>query len=205
MCSEKVDFTHRASDLLFRSLCLKNPLLGGHSNQTAQMTINFIIIYPQGFQRNRMDLFRIAALIHDIGKLGVSDDILNKPSNLSEEEYREIKKHPQYGYHLIKPLLPIPIIGDVILYHHENYDGSGYPKGLLGTDIPLAARLVRITDYYEALTTDRPYRAALRSEEAIKTIESNGELFDPELLDFFVRNIDVICPLMPHTPSYLSV
>ncbi len=190
--SERVGFTHSVSMLLFRSLSLKNLYTGSHSDRTAQMTMNFVALYQYGFQGNRMDLIRIAALIHDIGKIGINNNILNKPSKLSEDEYKVIKNHPQYGYRLIKPLLSTPIIRDVILCHHENYDGSGYPIGLRGTDIPLAARLVRIIDYYDALTSVRPYRAALSSGKAIKMMESNNQLFDPDLFSFFVNNLESV-------------
>ncbi len=181
-----------ASRTLFRALSLKDPYTGIHSARVEQITTHFIEIYQRDFQGKDIDIIRVAARLHDIGKIGISDCILNKPGKLSESGYRVMRKHPRLGQKLIEPLRLPQMIRDVILYHHENYDGSGYPAGLKGTDIPLAARLLRITDYYDALTTDRPYRAALKKEKVIRIMELNRNCFDPTLLSFFIGNLDYI-------------
>jgi HD-GYP domain-containing protein (c-di-GMP phosphodiesterase class II) len=128
-----------------------------------------------------------AASIHDIGKVTMNEFIMNKAGRLTEAEYIMIQQHPMLGYKLIEPLGLPKLITAVILSHHENFDGSGYPYGLVGKDIPLAARIIRITDTYDALTSDRGYRPSFTHNKALDIMEKDTGSFDPELLDIFMK------------------
>lgn len=130
----------------------------------------------------------LAALLHDVGKIGIPDNILLKKGKLTDEEYCEIKKHPHKGIEIIGHIKQLKPITDGILYHHEHFDGSGYPAGLKGHNIPLIARIISVADAYDAMTTDRPYRNALDNTEAVRRLkESSGTQFDPAIVKTMVE------------------
>jgi len=130
----------------------------------------------------------LAAMFHDIGKIGIRTEILMKPSSLNEKEFEEVKQHPVLSVEIIRPIKPLAELIPAIRHHHENYDGSGYPYGLKGKDIPLSARILAIADVYDALTSDRSYRKAYSATAALTIMqEDSGVKFDPEILKEFVR------------------
>lgn len=136
----------------------------------------------------------MAGMFHDIGKIAVPDRVLYKPSSLSKEEFNIIKSHTKTGYQILHAADEYSKLAEYALYHHEHYDGSGYPEGLSGTNIPLFARIIGITDAFEAMTSDRPYRTALTNEEAIEElIKYKDKQFDPTLVDVFV---DLVYPVV---------
>jgi putative nucleotidyltransferase with HDIG domain len=128
-----------------------------------------------------------AATVHDIGKLTVNEFIINKAGRLTEAEYIMIKQHTVLGHKLVEPLSLPKLVTDVILSHHENYDGSGYPHGLAGEQIPLAARIIRIADTYDALTSNRGYHTASSHTQALDIMAKVSEYFDPKLLEIFMK------------------
>lgn len=131
-----------------------------------------------------------AAMLHDLGKIGIPDEILRKKGKLTDEEYEIIRKHPQIGAEIIRHIHFLQNVAQIVLYHHERYDGFGYCAGLKGNEIPLGARIVAIVDVYQALTTDRPYRKAYKKEEALSIIkEGSGTQFDPEIVKIFLEII----------------
>jgi len=131
---------------------------------------------------------RIAAMFHDIGKIGIKTEVLMKPSSLDADEYEQVKQHPILSVEIIRPIKPLAELIPVIRHHHENFDGSGYPYGLKGKDIPLGARILAIADVYDALTSDRSYRKAYSSTAALKIMaEDSGVKFDPGILKEFVK------------------
>lgn len=135
----------------------------------------------------KIDKIKTAALLHDIGKIGIEDGILKKPGKLSKEEYEIIKQHPVIGAQILKDVYFLKDVINIIKYHHERYDGSGYPEGISGDDIPIEAAVLAIADVFDAMTSDRPYRKALTREQALNEIESNaGTQFHPELAEAFV-------------------
>jgi HD-GYP domain-containing protein (c-di-GMP phosphodiesterase class II) len=139
-----------------------------------------------GLDQNKIEDLKLAASLHDIGKIGISDEILNKKGPLTEKEYEIIKKHPLTGAYAIRNIVRLKSIYKIILYHHERYDGKGYPFGLKGKEIPLCSRILSVMDAYDAMTSDRPYRKAMPMDEAIKIIKSEkGKQFDPEVVDAF--------------------
>jgi HD-GYP domain-containing protein (c-di-GMP phosphodiesterase class II) len=136
---------------------------------------------------NELELF---AKLHDIGKIGIPDEILNKPSRLTDEEWETMKKHPEIGFRIANSTQELKAIGKYILSHHERYDGTGYPKGLKGSNIPLLSRILSVVDAFDAMTHDRPYRKALKQTEAIQEIEKNaGTQFDPSVVNVFLEII----------------
>jgi putative nucleotidyltransferase with HDIG domain len=135
-----------------------------------------------GLAPERVERIRLAAILHDIGKIGIPDSILYKPGPLTDEEWVEIRTHPEIGARL----LSAPGLGDLrawILAHHERIDGAGYPHGLSGEEIPLEARIIAVADAFEAIVSDRPYRAGRSAEEALDELERcSGSQFDPEVV-----------------------
>jgi len=128
-----------------------------------------------------------AALMHDIGKIGIADDILLKKDNLTEEELKIIRKHPLIGYRILAPVKFLSPVAPMVLYHQEWYDGSGYPEGLAKEEIPLGARIVAVIDAYDAMTSDRPYRNSFSVKDAVKQLRDGaGKQFDPKIVEIFI-------------------
>lgn len=142
-----------------------------------------------------ISLLNNAALLHDIGKIGIPELVLNKPESLTAEEYRTVYSHPEVGYNILKPITAFNSFIDAVRHHHERYDGSGYPAGLSGRDIPLYARVLSVADSFEAMTSDRPYRKALEVDYAREEIRNNlGIQFDPEIGGIFLDSLDITPP-----------
>jgi len=158
---------------LARSVDSKQNLRNGHSKRL----VGFAEQLGESLGLGDEDLheLRIASWLHDIGKIGVPESILLKPGPLNAEERRIMQEHPIIGEKICAPLKSLRRILPVIRHHHEKMDGSGYPDGLRGEDIPLKARILQIADIYDALTTNRPYRGALPSEEALRILFSEVE------------------------------
>jgi diguanylate cyclase (GGDEF)-like protein/PAS domain S-box-containing protein len=132
----------------------------------------------------------LVSTLHDIGKISLDENILNKPGPLGDEEWREIRKHPEVGFRIANAILELRHLSEYILCHHERWDGKGYPQGLSGEDIPLISRIVAITDAFDAMTQDRPYRSALSEDEAAAEIKKNaGTQFDPNLAEIFTCRV----------------
>jgi putative nucleotidyltransferase with HDIG domain len=127
-------------------------------------------------------------LLHDVGKIGIPDAVLNKPGPLDEKEWASMRRHPEIGLEIVNPIGFSPVATDVILSHHERWDGAGYPFGLAGEEIPLTARAFSVADAYDAMTSDRPYRGAMPKEEAVSVIRlDRGARFDPDVVDCFMK------------------
>lgn len=140
-----------------------------------------------GFPHETEIALEYAAILHDIGKIGISEKILLKPGRLTKEEFEEMKKHTIIGEEIVRPLRFSDIIVPVVRGHHERWDGSGYPDGLAGEAIPIGARIVSIADAYDAMTTDRPYRNHMSNEEAIDILQKGkGTQWDSKLVDAFI-------------------
>lgn len=136
------------------------------------------------------ELVQKASLLHDVGKIGVPDYVLNKPSTLTGDEMKFVRAHPSIGEAIVRDSHNLDAILPGILYHHERYDGSGYPEGLAGEEIPLLARIIAVADAFDALTTDRPYRRALPVEQAIEILrQCSGTQFDPAIVEAFIEQI----------------
>lgn len=143
-----------------------------------------------GLPKNKVELVRKAAILHDLGKVGIEEEILRKKARLNEEEYEAVKKHPKIGADIIKPIKFLQDIIPVITSHHERWDGKGYPGGLKGNEIPIEARIIAIIDVYLSLISNRFYRKAFTKEQAIDIIKNGaGNAYDPEVVDAFLKII----------------
>lgn len=148
-----------------------------------------VIAEGMGLNKDRCSLIEMAAPMHDIGKIGIPDNILLKPGKLNHEEFSIMKTHTSIGYHILKNSHSkyISLGAEIALSHHERYDGTGYPNGLQGKEIPLDARIVTVADVYDALTTERPYKKAWSNSEALEYLHTNkGTHFDPDCVDAFM-------------------
>jgi HD-GYP domain-containing protein (c-di-GMP phosphodiesterase class II) len=140
-----------------------------------------------GVDEDELTWIRRGAILHDVGKIGISDATLRKPGKLDPAEWEEMRKHPEMGYRMLEPIRFLRPALDVVLCHQERYDGSGYPRGLKGDDIPLGARIFAVVDTFDAMTSDRPYRAALSIDTAREEIRAwSGRQFDPRVVEAFL-------------------
>jgi putative two-component system response regulator len=181
---------------LARSIEAKSPLMQGHSDRIVKYALQLGACL--GLPDEELQELRIACLLHDIGKVAVPDEILLKPAALNAKETDIVRQHPVVGENICAPLKSLRRILPVIRHHHERMDGSGYPDGLRGQGIPLMARILQIADIYDALITERPYRNALSSEEALDTLSREAEhgWLDTSLVWKFSR----ICRLDEYFP-----
>jgi len=169
------------------ALDAKDTYTQGHSYRVTlySMILASIIHADENF----MEDIEIAGLLHDIGKIGIPQSILCKPGKLTDEEYMKIKEHPEKAEKMVTNIKQLKMIADLLKYHHERWDGRGYPSGLKAEEIPLSARIIAVADTYDAMTSTRSYRKALTHDEAIAEIERcSGTQFDPELAKLFIAN-----------------
>ena len=158
----------------------------GHTQMVAEISV--AIFKELGLPQADVDKIRLAGLFHDIGKIGVRESVLNKPAGLTEEEFHQLKRHCQVGEYILNPVVDDEEILKMVRHHHERYDGTGYPDGLSGEQIPLGARVLAVSDAYDAMTSERPYQTAMSAEAACAEIEhGKGTQFDPEVVDAFLR------------------
>lgn len=172
-------------EALNKTIEAKDRYTSGHANRVEEYSVKLAESY--GLSYERIQNIRTAAMLHDIGKIGINDSILHKTSKLSHKEYAEIRKHSSIGADIISKMDFLQDVANIIRYHHERYDGKGYPEGLKGKHVPVEAYVLAIADAYDAMTSDRPYRRALKKEFALKEIEENaGTQFHPSLAKRFV-------------------
>jgi putative nucleotidyltransferase with HDIG domain len=171
-----------------RALDLRDRETEGHTQRVTDMTLK--LARRLGLSEERLILIKRGALLHDIGKMGIRDYILLKPEELNEEEQQIMRQHPQLAYDMLEPIAYLRDALDIPYCHHEKWDGTGYPRGLSGTHIPLEARLFAIVDVWDAITTDRPYRKGWPKEKALEYIRSeSGKYFDPQMVELFLQEI----------------
>jgi HD-GYP domain-containing protein (c-di-GMP phosphodiesterase class II) len=171
---------------LSAQLELHDPGCGTHATRVTALALRLAYLLHAG--KHRIDAIRAGGPLHDIGKLRVSTSILRKPGPLAPDELDEIRVHPVVGAHMLADVADAQDGLDCVLYHHERWDGSGYPHGLAAGAIPLEARIVAVADAYDAMTSDRPYRKALTHDQAIAEVERcAGTQFDPQIADALSR------------------
>ena len=169
-----------------RALDMRESTAAGHSTRVTELTLR--IARAVGVREDDFIHLRRGALLHDIGTMAISDRILDKPNPLTLDEWETIRKHPIYAYQLLSPINYLHPALDIPCYHHERWNGSGYPEGLVGEQIPLAARIFAVVDVWDALLTERPFRSAWSEEQAIEYIlEQAGKLFDPIIVQAFIK------------------
>ena len=171
-----------------KALELRDKETEGHTRRVTQLTVK--LAQACGIPITELDNIRRGAILHDIGKLAISDQILLKSGQLDSDEWRIMSQHPWIGYKLLAPIEFLHASLDIVLYHHEKWDGSGYPKGLKGKDIPLSARIFALIDVWDAVQSERPYKEAWSREEAIAIIkQGSGKHFDPAIVETFLNLI----------------
>lgn len=176
------EFFHDIIECLTAALDAKDAYTSGHSTRVGNMAYD--IARKIKLSDKECDDIHIAGHLHDIGKIGISEHVLNKTGKLDADEWTQIQLHPQMGYNILKKSDILTDIALMVLYHHERWDGNGYPKKLKGKEIPLGARIIAICDSIDAMTSNRPYRSAYSWEYCKKEIYLNkGKQFDPYLVD----------------------
>jgi putative nucleotidyltransferase with HDIG domain len=177
-----------------RALELRDQETEGHTQRVVQLTEK--VARALGLNDGDLLQIRRGTLLHDIGKMGIPDRILLKPEGLTAEEWEVMRQHPVFAYQLLSPILYLRPALDIPYYHHERWDGQGYPLGLKGQEIPLAARIFTLVDVWDALRSDRPYRPAWPKEDVIAYIrEQAGKQFDPSLAPLF---LDIVTHMNGH-------
>lgn len=171
------------------ALDLRDRETEGHTQRVTELTVK--IANALGISNEDIIHIRRGALLHDMGKIAIPDSILQKPGTLTEDEWEQMRLHPMYAYEMLAPIAYLERALEIPLCHHEYWDGSGYPRGLKGEEIPLSARLFTIVDVWDALSSDRRYRKKMARKEVLKYMrEKSGYLFDPNLLDVFLSVIE---------------
>jgi HD-GYP domain-containing protein (c-di-GMP phosphodiesterase class II) len=162
----------------------KDPYTRGHSERVSRFSV--AIAQRMGLDDDEVEKIRVSALLHDVGKIGIDDNILKKPASLTDEEFEVMKKHPQKGYKIMSQIPAMKEFLPGMYMHHEMVDGKGYPQGLKGHEIPLMGKIVAVADTFDAMTTDRPYQKAMKFEDAVARIESFvNTRYDPEVVAAF--------------------
>jgi len=178
---------HEIVDAFSTTLDAKSAYTCGHSERVAEISLAIakVLALPESEQMR----IHIGAHLHDIGKIGIPDCILNKPGKLSDIEYETMKTHPMIGYHIVSKIRVLKPMVDIVRHHHERMDGKGYPDGLKGDEISLASRIIAIADTFDAMTSQRAYRKKLSVAEAIEELQRHrGTQFDAALVDIVINN-----------------
>lgn len=187
---ERLEIEQRLILASITSLCnaleARDSYTRGHSEAVSDIATK--IAFQMGIGEGEIELIRLGGKLHDLGKIGVIDSVLLKPGKLTDEEFAIIKKHPVIGAEILRPVPSLAPIIPIVLYHHERFDGKGYPEGLQGSSIPLWARITAVGDTYHALTSDRPYRAGMPKDKALAIIQQvSGSQLCPDCVDVFIK------------------
>jgi polar amino acid transport system substrate-binding protein len=170
---------------LVSAIELKDGYTKGHANRVYDMSTNLAILY--GLNPKEIRKVQDAAILHDVGKIGVATDILIKPGRLTDEEYQEVKKHPENAKTILERIEGFDEITELAYCHHEHFDGGGYPRGLRGEETPIGAQIIQICDAFDAMTSERSYREALSKSKALSILkEEKGKQFNPELVQLMI-------------------
>jgi hypothetical protein len=171
---------------LIGALEAKEEHLSGHAATTMHYSVE--VGRTLGLGLDEIAAIKLGALFHDVGKIGIPESLLTKPAELTEDEWVEMRAHPTIGASLLGNVPMLDRIRPIVLAHHENFDGTGYPHGLKGNQIPLAAQIISVADAYDAMTSDRPYRIALRPKQALRELRANaGTQFNPVVVEAFIQ------------------
>lgn len=185
---ESANIKSRTIDIITKTLFKKSKREMSHSKNVSILVEK--LAEKMEFSTDNIKLMTLTALMHDIGKIGISDEILNKEAKLDENEYDEIKKHPEIGYRILSSVNEFSGLSNFVLAHHERWDGKGYPRGLKGEEIPIQSRIIALADSYDAMTNELTYKKALIKDEAIEEIKRcSGTQFDPDIAEVFIEQV----------------
>ncbi|TYQ12706.1 UNVERIFIED_CONTAM: PAS domain S-box-containing protein/diguanylate cyclase (GGDEF)-like protein [Acetivibrio alkalicellulosi] len=186
---ESASMRNKTIDVIMNALFEKSEREMLHSKRVS--AISGAIAMQFGFSEDEINKIKMSGLLHDIGKIGIDEKILNKEGKLDEQEWIEIKKHPEAGWRILSSVDEFSDLAKHVLYHHESWNGKGYPEGLKGEEIPIESRIISLADAFDAMTKDRTYRKAMSNEEAICELKRNkGTQFDPNIVDIFVSMLN---------------
>ena len=189
-CGHAIDY-HDIIECIACALDAKDPYTAGHSERVSDMALK--VCELMGLKEEDTEKIHIAAHLHDIGKIGVPDAVLNKTGKLNDEEWLSIRKHPEIGAEILSKSHQLTELKEIVLYHHERYDGKGYPHGLAGEKIPLGARIIAICDSIDAMTSNRCYRLAHDFDYCYGEIERNlGIMYDPVIGKYVLEHWDEV-------------
>lgn len=176
----------KTAEMLLASLFEAGSTVSAHCSKVS--VICEAIARKMNLSRMEISEIKTAGILHDIGKKHISEEVLNKPGKLTEDEWMQIKQHSEFGSIMLKTICGFSRIADFIMEHHEKWDGKGYPKGLRGEEISLQARIIAVADAFDAMTSDRPYKKAVGRDEAAAEIQANaGTHFDPSVVEAFME------------------
>lgn len=182
---------HDIIECIMSALDAKDSYTAGHSQRVSDMTMKVCKLI--GLKRENVEKIHIAAHLHDIGKIGIPDAVLNKQDKLSEDEWQAMKRHPEIGATILSKSKYLNELKEIVLYHHERYDGKGYPEGLKGEKIPIGSRIIAICDSIDAMTSTRSYRNAHTLEYCYSEIEKNlGIIYDPIIGKYVLEHWDEV-------------
>lgn len=185
---ERSSAKSKTIDLIMNTLFEKSSREAMHSKRVSQLCQS--IATKMSLNKDAINHMRIAGLMHDIGKIGVDEKILNKPGRLTIEERVDIERHPEIGWKILSSTTEFSELAQFILSHHERWDGGGYPNGLKGEEIQIEARIIAVADAYDAMTSKRSYKEGMSKENAIIELKRcAGTQFDPEIVEVFINNV----------------
>lgn len=177
---------YETAQALAEAIEKRDPYTGGHTKRV--LTYSVAASEYLGFNPDKLDILKLSAILHDVGKIGVEDRVLRKQGRLDDEEFNQMKGHPSMGAEIMNHVAKLKEIIPGMKYHHERYDGKGYPEGIKGEDIPLIARIIAVSDTFDAMTSDRPYRNGLSDEVALsELLKFSGTQFDPDIVKAFIE------------------
>ena len=190
--SDNKSLRHQTIQIIMKTLFEKNPREEEHSKRVSKICLK--IGEKMELDASRLKNLHTAGLLHDIGKIGVENTYLNKDGSLNDEEWKEIRKHPQISHNILSSVNDYAPLAEIVLSHHERWDGNGYPNGLMHEEIPIEARIISVADAYDAMTSDRSYRKPIEMVDVIEEFKRcSGSQFDPEIVDVFLHS--VLCEL----------
>jgi len=170
---------------LSNALDAKDEYTNGHSHRVAEYSV--MIAEKLQLSPKDVETVQTAALLHDIGKIGIKDEVLNKPGKLDFKEFYEVQQHPEIGANILKDVVALQKVSKIIRYHHERFDGNGYPDSIPGADIPIESAVIAVADAYDAMTSDRSYREAMSHDAALGIIRNaSGTQFHPDVVEAFM-------------------
>jgi HD-GYP domain-containing protein (c-di-GMP phosphodiesterase class II) len=188
---------------LVSAIDAKDPYTSGHSNRVARFAVR--IALEMRCPPKVVNTIYMAGLLHDVGKIGIDDNVLRKTGRLTESEFEHIKQHPELGCKILADLKPLADALPAVLHHHEQWNGRGYPHGLAGENIPLIARILAVADAYDAMTSDRPYRQGMAEAEVYQIFRDGaGQHWDPAVLSAFFDAADDIRRIAKHERAHLD-
>ena len=193
-CTTEINY-HEIIDCITFALDTRDPYTGGHSQRVSDMTLEVCKLLK--LNQNDTEKIHIAAHLHDIGKIGIPDSILLKQGKLDDSEWQIMKNHPEIGANILKKSAYLTELAEIVLFHHERFDGKGYPLGKSGNDIPLGSRIIAICDSIDAMTSNRCYRKSLSFEDCYNQIQINlGKMYDPEIGKLVLENWNKIIEII---------